>query len=63
MWRCVECNSTDVELLAWANMNTGEISEFTDDLSGGFCNDCNDNTQIYFEDDEEDQQINYEKTD
>lgn len=52
MYRCIDCNSTNVEEKMWVNMNILELSkEFHieydfDDISGHYCNDCQCNVEI-----------------
>ena len=52
MYRCINCNSTNVEEKMWVNMNTLELSDNyltecdLDDIDEHFCNDCQCNVEV-----------------
>lgn len=59
MWRCVTCNSDDVEMPGWVNPNTYDVSELDPDSTDeSWCNTCNKSTTIYFDDEYEQDSTN-----
>lgn len=48
MYRCKECNSTDVEGKYWCNHNTFKIQDVVDDdPDQNWCNECEEKVCIY----------------
>ena len=45
MYRCVKCNSPEVESLEWVDMNTGEIS--AGEVGEYYCRSCESHTDVY----------------
>ena len=52
MYKCANCNSTNVEEKMWVNMNTLELSDNyltecdLDNINEHYCNDCQCNVEI-----------------
>lgn len=45
---CVKCGSPEVEVKAWVNANTDEfISDIDDDYCGRWCDQCDDNADLF----------------
>jgi hypothetical protein len=59
MYRCTVCDSEDVEEKMWVNMNTLKLAKDPltncdlDDTLEHFCNNCENNVDIYDDDDAE----------
>ena len=56
MLRCKECKGTNIQVLAWVDVNTYEYKEdWSDgDINDNWCEDCNKN--VKFEEIEEEEQ-------
>ena len=50
MWKCKNCNSTEVEMLDWVDLNSGDKLE--DDLGEYYCRSCQSQVDVYYEEDD-----------
>ena len=54
MWKCSSCNSTEVEQLDWVDLNSGEPLGDGDDLGEFYCRGCESQVDVYYEEDDND---------
>jgi len=55
MWKCVNCNSPDVEALDWVDLNSGDALE--DSLGEYYCRSCGTQVEVYFDDENEEENL------
>ena len=56
MYKCKECNSTNVEAKYWVNLNTFKIIA-DDDSDENWCQDCEEMVEVYDDDELENKEL------